>query len=165
MIATGGTDLSTWNCDYVYPTLYTVNSVDYTWYAKVMAGQEVDINYRSYTDVVTGQEVPLTVKVDYQDDNADGHARIEKSIANEGHLTSVMLPTVYMSSDDAFRAAELASVIDDYIIAESAKFIVGERPLEEIDDFFEEMKQLDVEEYIQLYRDAYSIYMESIFEK
>ena len=50
------------------------------------------------------------------------------------------------------------------INAESAKFITGTRPLDEIEKFQEELKGLGVEEYVEIYRNAYSSYMDSIFK-
>lgn len=48
-------------------------------------------------------------------------------------------------------------------LAETAKFIVGERPLEEVDNFWKELETMGVEEYIEIYREAYAPYLESVF--
>lgn len=83
-----------------------------------------------------------------------------KALVN--NLTSLVLPSVYLSAKDNQRAAELDTIINDYVTAESAKFIVGARPLEELDTYFEELKALGIEEYIEIYRNAWAGYVESI---
>ena len=78
-------------------------------------------------------------------------------------MTWLTLPGVYMNSDDAFRASELGNLLTDYIKEESAKFITGARPLSEVDQYFEELRQIGVEEYIEMYRAAYSDYIKAHF--
>ena len=58
--------------------------------------------------------------------------------------------------------ADLSTVINDHVTAETAKFIVGTRPLEELDAYFAELKNLGIEEYIQIYRDAYAGFTASL---
>lgn len=39
------------------------------------------------------------------------------------HLTAVRLPDVYLTAEQNQRVADLSTVINDYVTAESAKFI------------------------------------------
>lgn len=158
-------DHLTWGTDYVYPTLYTVNTIDYTRYAKVMAGLDSTLKTEIMKDAVTGQDVEIVWKVDYVPDNADGYLRHDAVNVWGDHITTVKLPAVYMTEDEALEAADLKIVLNDYVTAESAKFITGLRPLDEIDDFQEELKKLGADKYVQMYRDAYKTYMDSIFGK
>jgi len=98
-------------------------------------------------------------------DNADGYLRHDAVKVWGDCITTVKLPSVYMTEEEALEAVDLQTVIYDYVVAESAKFITGLRPLDEIDDFQEELKKLGVEKYVQMYRDAYKTYMDSVFGK
>ena len=78
------------------------------------------------------------------------------------HLTAVRLPDVYLSAEQNQRVADLSTVINDHVTAECAKFIVGTRSLDEFDAYFEELKALGIEEYIEIYRDAYAGFIETL---
>ena len=49
----------------------------------------------------------------------------------------------------------LKSIIEDYVSSESAKFITGVRPLNEIDNFFDELDVLGVQELLGYYKNYY----------
>ncbi len=119
----------------------------------------------SFVDGITGKEVKVPVKVLYSDDNLDGAVRLKNSAAwaDQGHLTIIRVPEVYLTQEDTNRVAELKMLLSDHITQESINFITGARPLDELDAYFEELKDLGVDEYIQIYRDAYSDFLESTF--
>ncbi len=123
-----------------------------------MAGQEYNGEVISITDKLTGATVQSTVMDVIIDDNNDGHWRTIQSEALVNNLTTVRLPDVYLTEEQNQRVADLSTVINDHVTAETAKFIVGTRPLEELDAYFEELKQLGIEEYIQIYQDAYAAF-------
>lgn len=79
--------------------------------------------------------------------------------------TKVTLPKPYFTSDETVTITELQTILNDYIAAESAKFIVGSRPLDEVKQFQEELKALGVEEYIEIYQNAYADFMAKTFSK
>jgi len=58
--------------------------------------------------------------------------------------------------------ADLSTVINDYVTSETAKFIVGARPLDELDAYFAELKDLGIEEYIDIYTNAWAGYIATI---
>ncbi len=62
---------------------------------------------------------------------------------------------VYISADETERANDLKSALDLYANTETAKFITGQRSLDELDAYFDEMERLGSEEYVQIYRDYY----------
>ncbi|MBE5782214.1 MAG: hypothetical protein E7329_02730 [Clostridiales bacterium] len=162
-----GTDMDHFalGSDLVHSTIYTGNTIDYSRYAKVMAGLDSTLKTEIMKDAVTGQDVEIVWKVDYVPDNADGYLRHDAVKVWGDCITTVKLPSVYMTEEEALEAVDLQTVIYDYVVAESAKFITGLRPLDEIDDFQEELKKLGVEKYVQMYRDAYKTYMDSVFGK
>ena len=69
---------------------------------------------------------------------------------------------MYMNAEQAVRYGDLKTVIKNYVDAETAKFVVGQRDLNELPKYFEELKELGIDEYIQLCRDAYSDYIETL---
>ena len=114
----------------------------------------------------TGSTVSLPIYGDrYEDVSLDSHWRITQSQTYIDHLTVFKLPTVFLSVEDTARASDLSTVISDYVKAETAKFIVGTRSLDEFDAYQEELKALNIEEYIELYREAYSTSLEAVFGK
>jgi len=116
-------------------------------------------------DVITGKDLVGTMKNDYTQDDAGHRWRTENTKASKDFVTSVSLPIVYMTEEDALNATDMRIVLEEHIKAESAKFITGARPLSELDAFHEELKAMDIEEYINIYKEAYSTYMASVFEK
>lgn len=81
--------------------------------------------------------------------------------AKSGNATIVNVPGAYLSEEDSLRAANLATVIKEYVNSETAKFMIGERSLEEVDKFWEELKSMGIEEYIEIYREAYALFLEA----
>ena len=112
-------------------------------------------------DKITGEDIECSY-VAYVD--MQKHWR-ESCFAGWGeYQTKVTLPTPYLSSEDNATVTELKTVINDYIATESAKFIVGDRPLDEVDDFQNELKGLGIEQYIEIYKNAYADYMAQTFK-
>ncbi len=133
-------------------------------YTREVSGFEKDVPLHIIKDVVTGKDIVSREVTAYTDDNADGHWRITTIGAWSDNTTAIRLPSVFLSTQNALRAGELQSVITNHIKTESAKFITGIRPLSEVDDYFKELESLNVEEYIEIYKEAYSGYMEANFK-
>lgn len=73
------------------------------------------------------------------------------------YRTSEFTPTVcYFDEETTLRIEELQTLIDEYANQEIAKFIIGTRPLSELDDYFAEMDKLGAAEYVQYYADYYA---------
>lgn len=157
------TDHYSWCAQYVYPSINTGNAVAYNRYSRELAGLDSNIKTTTYKDAITGQTVNVVEKITYTEDNADGYTRYSKVAAWEAYCTTVKLPSVFMSEDETLRAAELRGILEEHINAETAKFITGLRPISEIDDYFKELEGLDVDEYVEMYRTAYSTYMDAVF--
>ena len=114
-------------------------------------------------DTVTGKNFVAYQKTVYDHSNASGHWYLTNGAASLPYITTINLPNVYLSEEDALYAAEVYSVLENHIISESAKFITGQRPLDQIDEFQAELKGMGIEDYIALYRDAFASFMESYF--
>jgi len=68
-----------------------------------------------------------------------------------------MLPVyVYFDSDTQERANELLVALKEYSTTETAKFIVGDRPIEELDAYFDEIEALGATEYVKIYADYFA---------
>ena len=73
------------------------------------------------------------------------------------YLTSEISPKVcYFDEDTTIRISELKTLINEYAAQEIAKFIIGERPLSEIDNYFAELEKLGADEYVKYYADYYN---------
>lgn len=129
---------------------------------KLTAGVEDTTKYISVPDQLTGDTMDSLAMVNYTDDNNDGHWRLTQSEAMVNHLTQICLPAVYLSSEENKRVADLSTVINDYVSKEFAKFIVGGRPLSEFDSYYEELRRLGVEEYIDIHEKAYASFLETL---
>lgn len=134
-------------------------------YIYTMAGVEHEPQTKPITDVLTGLTQQAALDRNPTEDNWDGWWNIQQAAVLEGKLTFVILPNVYMSAEQSERVADLKSLIENHIKAESAKFIAGVRPLSEFDAYMDELKALGIEEYIQIHKDAYAGYMNATFGK
>ncbi len=157
------TDISEYAYQYIKSYSSAPGRFDhYSQTAAAMAGIEFPGKEMTIVDKLTGAEIPSLIMDVYTDDNNDGHWRITQSEAMIDHLTAVRLPDVYLTAEQNQRVADLSTVINDYVTAESAKFIVGTRPLSELDTYFEELKSLGIEEYIAIYQEAYAPFLETL---
>lgn len=69
---------------------------------------------------------------------------------------------VYYDEDTTYAMNDLKVVIDTYAKAEVAKFIVGERDIEEFDTFVGELEAIGLREYEGYYQAAYESYLSSL---
>ena len=68
----------------------------------------------------------------------------------------------YVDSKTAARISELSTLIGNYAKNQSARFITGERPLTEIDQFITELNNMGMSEYKKIYEDIYKTYTEAL---
>ncbi|WP_455615652.1 hypothetical protein [Eisenbergiella sp.] len=108
-----------------------------------------------YAQKLAGVENPEYLKLDLA--NPDDHYRTIYYEVQTGHLADG-LPSMYQSMEQTARYTDLKTVIKNYVDTESAKFVVGQRPLDELDAFFQELNNLGIEEYTQICKDAYADY-------
>jgi len=68
---------------------------------------------------------------------------------------------VFYTDEESERITDLNSVLEDFVKSEIAKFVTGVRPLSEFDNFYNELKSMNIDELEQIYKDAYKRYLES----
>lgn len=135
-----------------------------TAYTRQLAGLETGgYEIHTITDSVTGGTFTAEESTIYDQSNAQGHWFLSNSAVSRPYITEVNLPPVYMSEDNALDATDLYTTLEYHIIAESAKFITGKRPLSEIEAFQNELKGMGIETYIAMYKEAYEPFMTAIF--
>ena len=61
-----------------------------------------------------------------------------------------------MDAETTTRYTDLYTVLNDHLTTEFAKFVVGQRSLDELPKFFEELKAMGLDEYVQMVNDAYT---------
>ena len=129
---------------------------EYTWRISDINLFYMDINVLERTDYraeLTG--VPFNYSLDLT--NPDQNYRYQVSVAQTDYLID-RLPDLYMSVDQSTRYTDLGTVLGNYADAETAKFIVGQRSLDEVDEFLEELMAMGGEEYLALCRELYANY-------
>ena len=104
-----------------------------------------------------GVEDPTFPDFDLSD--PDQHYRKECYEAHKGHMVDG-LPSMYLDAESSAKYTDLYTVISNYVDTETAKFVVGQRPLEELDQFSEELKSMNIEEYQKLCHDYYADYVQ-----
>ena len=88
--------------------------------------------------------------------NGDQNYRYLCYEAHKDHMVAGLPSAMYMDEETSARYSDLATVIGNYVNEESAKFIVGQRSLDEVDQFFEELQDLGIEEYEEIVQNAYA---------
>ena len=149
---------------YIYPAQAVpidLSAADRT--AKKLAGYDSKEEIKQVTDAVTGTVMDVPMNNPYNTPSADAQWRVTSTNAWVNNVTAVSLPAVFLSEEENTRVTDLATAIETYVSAETTKFIIGTRSMDEVDAFFEKLRDLGVEEYCEIYRNAYSSYLNSIF--
>lgn len=149
---------------FIYPSQYAGYAAGLV-VPKSIEMSGADITLRDYyvTDAITGETFNAPETVIYTRDNNAGWWRLTCADAWEKNSTTIKLPGVYMTEDDALNATDLETVLKKHVESETAKFIVGTRPIEEFEQFQKELEGMGVQEYLDLYKTAYNGYMTSLF--
>ena len=143
--------------DYIRPHDYAGLRVD-----PITSGTGENITYK---DAVTGGDYKVIHDRTMTDSSNDEHWRLETINTWSEYATSIRLPSAYLSADIAADMVDIKTAVNQWINQETTKFITGVRPLSQVDDFFNELKGLGVEEYIAEYREAYANFMEGTYGK
>jgi len=153
-------DLSNGVCPYYYISgrFDNVNSYRYE-----LLGLECDIPSGTITDKITGKTVECLYTKKLDPTNANDYWRYTQSEACADYCTFVCLPSTYLAADQQAVVTDIQVQVQNYVNEQSAKFITGARSLDEFDAYLDELKAMGIEDYIDVYKDAYSSYMESIF--
>ena len=71
-----------------------------------------------------------------------------------------VIPTsMALSADDSTEAANIYSDIQTLCMESIAKFITGDKSLDEFDDFVQQIKDMGIQDYLDIYQDCYDEYM------
>lgn len=93
-----------------------------------------------------------------------GYSEVDKAapeIWNTGMDDSMVIPsTVTLSADENTRAANIYSDIETICLEAIAKFITGEKPLDEFDSFVESIRSAGIDDYLAIQQGAYDRAME-----
>ena len=144
-----------WARDYIRPHDYAGLRVD-----PITTGTGEII---TYTDAVTGKDLKFVHDREMTRSSNDEWWRLESIDKWADYATAIRLPKEYLSSEDASLASDYASAIHAYVTNESTKFITGERPISELDQYFADLEALGVEEYIEIYKNTYANFMAETF--
>ena len=117
----------------------------------------------TYKDAVTGKDISAKVTLDLNIDTADNYWHKTSSETWRPYATSVKLGAVWLGEDENVEITDLKAVLVNYIVSESAKFITGRRPMSEIDEFWQELEEMGIDRYLEIYVEAYEPYMNSVF--
>lgn len=157
-------NIGVYQMGYIYPAQsapYDLSAAGYA--ANKLANYDAHEEIKQVTDVVTGTVMDVPMNNTYSTPSADAQWRVTSTNAWINNVTAVSLPAVFLGEEENNRVTDLGTAIETYVSAETTKFIIGTRSMDEIDAFFEKLRDLGVEEYIEIYNNAYSSYMNSIF--
>ncbi len=64
--------------------------------------------------------------------------------------------TYYVDEDTQEKITDLTTIIEPYISEQFARFVTGQRSLNEVDEFAEELKSMGIEELLAIYKQIYA---------
>lgn len=136
--------------DDAYPSAigYKVNNINLCW--QYLASEQLFKEKACELAGVSFEGINMNI-----DTNGDDNYRHILATACEGRLLTP-ISDAFMTPDDAARFGDLKTVLNDYTKAETAKFIVGQRPLDELPKFQEELKGIGLDEYVELVNKYYA---------
>ena len=117
-----------------------------------------------FTDSVTGETFTCVDTIALSHDNNDGHWRLITIETWSDRATSIRLPDIYLNSDEMYEFLDYKNALNHWINSETVKFITGVRPISEIDEFWKELEQLCVKEYLEMANEGYADWMKATFD-
>ena len=118
-----------------------------------------------YKDSVTGETFQVKDTVYLDPNTNDGHWRTITIDKWSDKATSVRLPrNVFLDGEKQTECADIITAVQGYITSETAKFITGQRSMNDIPKFQNELKKLGIETYLEAYKEAYADYMKTIYK-
>ncbi len=111
----------------------------------------------NYYHPVTGETLMEKAKVRKDATAVNEQFQLSQINSWGQYMTDEFSPTLcYFDEDTTMRIDELKSLITEHATHEIAKFVIGERDLSELDQFFDELQKLGADEYVQYYADYYA---------
>lgn len=125
-----------------------------------------DYTYNLALNIFTcDRQTPVPFVIDEEkartDYSEDQHNTIEVWNAASDGAYNIPRQGVNMTADEKEEYNSIFNDIDTHMDTTIAKFIVGDRSLDEFDDFVEELKSMGIEDCIALEQTAYDRYLEN----
>ena len=155
------TDLSNGVCTFYYIGGRFDHCANYRY---TMLGMESNIPTGTITDKLTGNTVTCDYTKKLDPTNPNDYWRWIQSETCADYCTFIRLPSTYLTVEQQNEVSDKQVQLENYIKEQSAKFITGARSLDEFDAYQQELKDMGIEEYIAVFKDAYSNYMTSVFD-
>lgn len=106
--------------------------------------------------VIEGLETDASaIGVTLDPNNGDDHYRILNIEKYYDHLTNQYPSITFFDADTQLKISDLTVIITDWVKQETAKFVTGLRPLDEIDAYFDELDALGFQDLLEIYVDYY----------
>ena len=125
------------------------------WDNGVFGYQPADYTRLAYTTL--DKEALFKPDDNFNDSTANGYVNMlyDAILAEPGVGVKQYPNIIFFTPEETEAVMNLKSIIEDYVSSESAKFITGVRPLNEIDNFFDELDVLGVQELLGYYKNYY----------
>lgn len=88
-----------------------------------------------------------------------GRLKAKAEAALRPYAAAAFPSVLYLDQETATRVSDISAVVSNYATTETAKFITGERPIEEADDYLAEIRAMGADELIEIYKQAYQDYL------
>lgn len=94
---------------------------------------------------------------------ASGYSEVDKAapeIWAKGMDDEYVIPTsMALTADQSTEAANIYSDIQTLCMESIAKFITGDKSLDEFDDFVQQIEDMGIQDYLDIYQECYDDYM------
>ena len=94
---------------------------------------------------------------------ASGYSEVDKAapeIWAKGMDDAYVIPTsMTLSADQGTEAANIYSDIQTLCMESIAKFITGDKSLDEFGDFVQQIEDMGIQDYLDIYQECYDDYM------
>ncbi|MBE6975982.1 MAG: extracellular solute-binding protein [Ruminococcaceae bacterium] len=118
---------------------------------------------KEFTDSVTGETYTCIDNLLLTHDNNDGHWRLITIEKWSDRATSIRIPDAYLGSEDTATADDYYKAFTSWINSETIKFITGTRDISEIDQFYKELEDLHIKEYLEMMNAGQAEWLKATF--
>lgn len=130
--------------------------------AEVTSGSGAELKF---TDSVTGNTYTCKETVALSKDTNYGHNQLITIEKWADRTTLIQLPDIYLSANDMPFYLELQKQVNAWIESETTKFITGIRPIYEVDQFWKELEDLGIKEYLALAEKGVAAWLDDTYNK
>ncbi len=95
----------------------------------------------------------------YDETTAAGRLNAKAATALNPYGATGAPSVLYMDLETSARVSDLLAVVQNYAISETARFVTGSRPIEEVEDYLQEIGTAGGDELNQIYNDLYLDYI------